>query len=72
MSGLQASVPFSIPLLLQCSPQVHFSVFPRSTPDLGGIQLAMVQLEDLQGGLEIGLWLQQFQFYWPQAVNTGR
>lgn len=30
-----------------------------------------MQLENLQGGLEVGLWLQQFQLDWPQTVNTG-
>lgn len=44
---------------------------PKITPDLGGVQFAVVQLEDLQGSLEVGLWLQQFQLDWSQAVDTG-
>lgn len=31
----------------------------------------MVQLEDLQGSLEVGLGLQQFQLDGPQAVDAG-
>lgn len=54
---------------------LSFSVPPgpshlHRTPDLSGVQLAVVQLEDLQGSLEVGLWLQQFQFDGSQAMNT--
>lgn len=63
-------VPPLAPLLIPCCPHAP-SVSPRRTPDLGGIQFAVVQLEDLQGSLEVGLWLEQFQLDWPQAVNAG-
>lgn len=57
-------------------PLLSFSARPvpaisLKTPDLSGVQLAVVQLKDLQGSLEVGLWLQQFQLDWSQAVNTG-
>lgn len=60
---LHPLLPFSAPCERPPSPR---------RADLGGVQFAVVQLEDLQGSLEVGLWLQQFQLDGPQAVNTGR
>lgn len=50
---------------------INLSVCWQEVEGLGGVQFTVMQLEDLQGGLEVGLWLQQFQLDWPQAVNTG-
>lgn len=49
---------------------IDLSVCWQKVESLGGVQFAVVQLKDLQGSLEVGLWLQQFQLDWPQAVNA--
>lgn len=37
---------------------------------LGGVEFAVVQLQDLQGCLEVGLWLRQLHLDGPQAVDV--
>lgn len=39
---------------------------------LGGVELAVVQLQDLQGCLEVGLRLRKLHLNWPQAVDVRR
>lgn len=61
--------PFLHSLSIPCSLQAPS--IPLRRADLGGVQFAVVQLEDLQGSLEVGLGLQQFQLDGPQTVNAG-
>ena len=37
---------------------------------LGGVELAVVELQDLQGRLEVGLRLRQLHLDGPQAVDV--
>lgn len=38
---------------------------------LGGVEFAVVQLQDAQGRLQVGLGLRQLQLDGPQAVGVG-
>ena len=39
---------------------------------LGGVELAVVQLKDMQGSLEVGLRLRKLHLDRPQAVGVRR
>lgn len=58
---------------LQKDPDLSdLSVCWEQIDGLGGVELAVVQLQDLQGSLEVGLRLRELHLDGPQAVDIRR